>query len=109
MQGRFKMEYRLFTIVRYNYKDYNNPVSLLMAYQQVRGGEYPYHVIWHGWLEYIAQNLGPAHWRGNHFGPPHLEEEEQAVDGIGSSQILRRCTIGARCRFNRIGQFDSCH
>ncbi len=23
MQGRFKMEYRLFTIVRYNYKDYN--------------------------------------------------------------------------------------
>jgi hypothetical protein len=25
MQGRFKMEYRLFTIVRYNYKDYNTP------------------------------------------------------------------------------------
>jgi hypothetical protein len=26
MQGRFKMEYRLFTIVRYNYnyRDYNN-------------------------------------------------------------------------------------
>ena len=23
MQGRFKMEYRLFTIVRYNYRDYN--------------------------------------------------------------------------------------
>ncbi len=25
MQGRFKMEYRLFTVVRYNYKDYNTP------------------------------------------------------------------------------------
>ena len=27
MQGRFKMEYRLFTIVRYNYnyRDYNTP------------------------------------------------------------------------------------
>ena len=25
MQGRFKMEYRLFTIVRYNYEDYNTP------------------------------------------------------------------------------------
>ena len=25
MQGRFKMEYRLFTIVRYNYWDYNTP------------------------------------------------------------------------------------
>ena len=25
MQGRFKMEYRLFTMVRYNYKDYNTP------------------------------------------------------------------------------------
>ncbi len=25
MQGRFKMEYRLLTIVRYNYKDYNTP------------------------------------------------------------------------------------
>ncbi len=25
MQGRFKMEYRLFTIVRYNYKDYSTP------------------------------------------------------------------------------------
>ncbi len=24
MQGRFKMEYRLFTIVRYNYRDYNS-------------------------------------------------------------------------------------
>ena len=24
MQGRFEMEYRLFTIVRYNYKDYNS-------------------------------------------------------------------------------------
>ncbi len=23
MHGRFKMEYRLFTIVRYNYRDYN--------------------------------------------------------------------------------------
>ncbi len=23
MQGRFKMEYKLFTIVRYNYRDYN--------------------------------------------------------------------------------------
>ena len=23
MQGRFKMEYRLLTIVRYNYRDYN--------------------------------------------------------------------------------------
>jgi hypothetical protein len=23
MQGRFKMEYRLFTIVQYNYRDYN--------------------------------------------------------------------------------------
>ncbi len=28
MQGRFKMEYRLFTIVRYNYRDYNNSVLL---------------------------------------------------------------------------------
>ncbi len=29
MQGRFKMEYkyRLFTIVRYNYRDYNIPGS----------------------------------------------------------------------------------
>ncbi len=27
MQGRFKMEYRLFTIVRYNYKDYNRPTN----------------------------------------------------------------------------------
>ncbi len=27
MQGRFKMEYRLFTIVRYNYRDYNNQTS----------------------------------------------------------------------------------
>ncbi len=25
MQGRFKMEYRLLTIVRYNYRDYNTP------------------------------------------------------------------------------------
>jgi hypothetical protein len=25
MQGRFKMEYRLFTIVRYNYGYYNTP------------------------------------------------------------------------------------
>ncbi len=25
MQGRLKMEYRLFTIVRYNYRDYNSP------------------------------------------------------------------------------------
>ncbi len=25
MQCRFKMEYRLFTIVRYNYRDYNTP------------------------------------------------------------------------------------
>ncbi len=25
MQYRFKMEYRLFTIVRYNYRDYNTP------------------------------------------------------------------------------------
>ena len=25
MHGRFKMEYRLFTIVRYNYRDYNTP------------------------------------------------------------------------------------
>ncbi len=25
MQCRFKMEYRLFTIVRYNYRDYNIP------------------------------------------------------------------------------------
>ena len=25
MQGRFKMKYRLFTIVRYNYRDYNTP------------------------------------------------------------------------------------
>jgi hypothetical protein len=24
MQGRFKMEYRLLTIVRYNYRDYNS-------------------------------------------------------------------------------------
>jgi hypothetical protein len=27
MQGRFKMEYRLFTIVRYNYRDYNKGSS----------------------------------------------------------------------------------
>ncbi len=27
MQGRFKMEYRLFTIVRYNYKDYNTQLE----------------------------------------------------------------------------------
>jgi hypothetical protein len=28
MQGRFKMEYRLFTIVRYyNYRDYNTPAK----------------------------------------------------------------------------------
>ncbi len=29
MQGRFKMEYRLFTIVRYNYnyRDYNNRIT----------------------------------------------------------------------------------
>ncbi len=25
MHGRFEMEYRLFTIVRYNYRDYNTP------------------------------------------------------------------------------------
>ena len=25
MHGRFKMEYRFFTIVRYNYRDYNTP------------------------------------------------------------------------------------
>ncbi len=25
MHGKFKMEYRLFTIVRYNYRDYNTP------------------------------------------------------------------------------------
>jgi hypothetical protein len=28
MQGRFKMEYRLFTIVRYNYRDYNKDLPL---------------------------------------------------------------------------------
>ncbi len=28
MQGRFKMEYRLFTIVRYNYKDYNKQSNI---------------------------------------------------------------------------------
>ncbi len=30
MQGRFKMEYRLFTIVRYNYnyRDYNSTLAL---------------------------------------------------------------------------------
>ncbi len=28
MQGRFKMEYRLFTIVRYNYRDYNSACLL---------------------------------------------------------------------------------
>jgi hypothetical protein len=27
MQGRFKMEYRLFNIVRYNYRDYNSYVK----------------------------------------------------------------------------------
>ncbi len=31
MQGRFKMEYRLFTIVRYNYKDYNTACCASMA------------------------------------------------------------------------------
>ncbi len=25
IKGRFKMEYRLLTIVRYNYRDYNTP------------------------------------------------------------------------------------
>jgi hypothetical protein len=28
MQCRFKMEYRLFTIVRYNYRDYNNNTDM---------------------------------------------------------------------------------
>ncbi len=28
MQCRFKMEYRLFTIVRYNYRDYNSVLCL---------------------------------------------------------------------------------
>ncbi len=35
MQGRFKMEYRLFTIVRYNYKDYNKsppPLAFLSLF-----------------------------------------------------------------------------
>ncbi len=30
MQGRFKMEYRLFTIVRYNYRDYNTHAHALI-------------------------------------------------------------------------------
>ncbi len=34
MQGRFKMEYRSFTIVRYNYKDYNK-VSVTRVQVQV--------------------------------------------------------------------------
>ncbi len=32
MQGRFKMECRLFTIVRYNYKDYNITVVPWLVY-----------------------------------------------------------------------------
>ncbi len=40
MQGRFKMEYRLFTIVRYNYnyRDYNKDGTLLeirMGYRKM--------------------------------------------------------------------------
>ncbi len=39
MQGRFKMEYRLFTIVRYNYnyRDYNNNIDQLKGLVVVVG------------------------------------------------------------------------
>ena len=42
MQGRFKMEYRLFTIVRYNYdyRDYNNTNTNGAMYVVTVGGEW---------------------------------------------------------------------
>ncbi len=35
MQGKFKMEYRLFTIVRYNYRDYNTSEYYVLIYSDL--------------------------------------------------------------------------
>ena len=50
MQGRFKMEYRLFTIVRYNYRDYN---KYLVSDASRKG------IVWNPTSQSIIMAFGP--------------------------------------------------
>ncbi len=87
MQGRFKMEYRLLTIVRYNYRDYNKPLPI--PKREVFRTVLAYRI-----MKLIITEQGNNAWLAH--GTPHLNVRSDFVDtetetGIKRKQAFEAC------------------